>query len=333
MQIAPFPKVENIHPVAIPFPNDSHLISANVYALGGKPVTLIDTGPKLPGILNFLKDRLWAQGIQLTDIERIIITHGHIDHYGLAVGIQEAAGHPVECFVHAEDNWRISTQTHQEDVWIQEIDQFMATAGVPENKINAVKARFSFFKSLCDPVDKVSVMQDGDEFPGDGYHLKVVHTPGHSPGSCCLYEPDRKILFSGDHIIKHITPNPIVELKRIYLKDPNYQSLKAYQNSLDKLKGMDVRFVFPGHGEYIDDLAHIIATYRNHHQQRMDLILKALEKKPQNLFELMNIIFRDLPDSEIFLAASEILAHLEILINKNQAQMTNPGPPAYYQAK
>ena len=332
MQIARFPEVENIHPVAIPFPNDSHLISANVYALGSKSLTLIDTGPKLPGILSMLKDHLFTRGVHLSKVDRIIITHGHIDHYGLAVSIQEAVGHPVECFIHSEDKWRISSINMQEEVWSHEIENFMAKAGVPLNRLKPVKARFSFFKSLCDPVDKVSIMGDGDEFTGEGYRLKVIYTPGHSPGSCCLYEPDRKILFSGDHIIKHITPNPIVELKRTYLKDQNYQSLKAYQNSLDKLKGLDVRFVFPGHGEYIDDLQHIIATYQNHHQKRMDVIWRALKKKPRSLYDLIGDVFKYLPENEIFLAVSDILGHIEILITEGKAELIDPGPPGLYRS-
>lgn len=332
MRIAPFPEVENIHPVAIPFPINRHLISANVYALGSKSLTLIDTGPKLPGILSMLKESLITQSVHLSKVDRIIITHGHIDHYGLAVSIQKAIGHPVECFIHPEDKWRISSINQQEEVWSHEIENFMTTAGVPPNRIKPVKARFSFFKSMCDPVNHASIMNDGDEFTGEGYRLKVIYTPGHSPGSCCLYEPDKKVLFSGDHILKHITPNPIVELKRTYLSDPNYQSLKAFMNSLDKLYGLDVRFVFSGHGEYIDDLPLRIAAYKSHHRRRMELILKALKRKSQKLCELMDIIFPELADEELFLAASDILAHLEILINNNQAELADPGPPASFHA-
>lgn len=332
MRIARFPEVENIHPVAIPFPNDSHLISANVYALGSKSLTLIDTGPKLPGILSMLKDHLFARGVHLSKVDRIIITHGHIDHYGLAVSIQEAVGHPVECFIHSEDKWRISSINLQEEVWSHEIENFMAKAGVPLNRLKPVKARFSFFKSMCDPVDKVSIMGDGDEFTGEGYRLKVIYTPGHSPGSCCLYEPDRKILFSGDHIIKHITPNPIVELKRTYLSDPNYQSLKAYLNSLDRLNGLDVRFVFPGHGECIYDLPYIIGTYKDHHQKRMDVIWRALKKKPRSLYDLIGDVFKYLPETELFLAVSDILGHIEILITEGKAELIDPGPPGLYRS-
>ncbi len=330
--IKPFPKVENIHPIAIPFPNESHLISANLFALKKNPVTLIDTGPKFPGMMKMIRERLKLAGISLTDIERIIITHGHIDHFGLALSIQEAVGHPVQCFIHIEDQWRLSHRHLREEMWSREAADFVTKVGIPPNKVETIKSRFSFYKSLCDPLEDVLLMKDGDEFFGDGYQLKVIHTPGHSPGSCCLYESQHKILFSGDSIIKHITPNPLVELKRNLLKNPAYQSLKAYLDSLDKLELLDVRWVFPGHGEYIDDLKGIIASYKAHHLQRKGQVHKALQVNPRAIFSLIGEIFPDLPDNELFLAASDLWAHIEILINEDKAERIEPGPPALYRA-
>jgi len=175
-------------------------------------------------------------------------------------------------------------------------------------------------------------MEDGDEFFGDGYQLEVIHTPGHSPGSCCLYESQHKILFSGDSIIKHITPNPLVELKRSRLKNPAYQSLTAYLDSLDKIERLDVRWVFPGHGEYIDDLKGIIASYKSHHLQRKSQVHKALQVNGRSIFDLIGEIFPELPDNELFLAASDLWAHIEILINEDKAERIVPGPPALYRA-
>jgi glyoxylase-like metal-dependent hydrolase (beta-lactamase superfamily II) len=330
--IKPFPKVENIHAVAIPFPNDSHLISANVYAIGNGPVTLIDTGPKVPGILSFLRKELQKNGIKLSDIERIIITHGHIDHFGLAVSIQKAVGYPVECFIHTEDSYKLSKKHIEEEMWNPETENFMARAGLPQKEIEAVRKRFAFFRTICDPLEKVSNIGDGDSFLVNGNHFEIIHTPGHTAGSCCIYESNSKVLFSGDNIIKHITPNPLVELKRSLLKDPTYQSLKAYLSSLEKLSQLDVRFVFTGHGDYIDDLQGIIKTYREHHLQRQELIRKALKKDPRPVYDLIHDVFAFVPESDMFLAVSDITGHLEILINEKRAELIETGPPALYRA-
>jgi len=308
MLIKPFPKLENIHAIPIPMPEPPELITANVYAVGKGPVTLIDTGPKTPGSLAF------------------------IQRHGLAVGIQETVGHPVSCFIHSQDRWRVSSDTFQEVLWSKEADQFMSVAGIPQKEIETVKKRFSSFKTLCDPLSEISTMEDGDEFTGDGYRLRLIHTPGHTPGTCCLYESRQKILFSGDHIIKHITPNPFIELKRHHLCDPHYQSLRAYSESLDKLTGLEVRFVFPGHGEYIEDLLDIISTYRVHHRERMELVWNALKKKSRPLYDIIDDVFACVPEGHLFLAISEIFVHLEILINEGRAELADPGPPALYRA-
>ena len=212
------------------------------------------------------------------------------------------------------------------------MEQFMTMVAMPQKEIQKMRKRFSSFGELADPLRDVFPMEDGDEFVGDDCHLTVIHTPGHSPGTCCLYESRQKVLFSGDHIIKHITPNPLIEINRDKLRDPSYQSLKAYLNSLDKLIGLDVRFVFPGHGEYIKDLPGIISTYRVHHQQRMDLVWDALKKQSRPMYHLIDDVFPFVPENDVFLAVSEIFVHLEILINEGRVELTDPGPPALYSA-
>ncbi|MBU0462007.1 MAG: MBL fold metallo-hydrolase [Proteobacteria bacterium] len=293
---------------------------------------MIDTGPKFPGILETIVARLKIKGIRITDIERIIITHGHIDHFGLALSIQKLAGHAMQCFIHAADLWKLSRQDIQKEFWSREADDFITRVGIPLNKIKTIKSRFSFLKTLCDPVEDVLPMEDGDEFCGNGYHLEVVHTPGHSPGACCFFESENKILFSGDHVIKHITPNPLVELNRNQLRNPNYQSLKSYLDSLEKIMKLDVRWVFPGHGEYMNGLKDIITSYKCHHRQRQEKVLRAIKEKPRSVYALIDKIFPVLPDSELFLASSDIWAHLEILLNDGQITLKDSGPPEIYQA-
>jgi glyoxylase-like metal-dependent hydrolase (beta-lactamase superfamily II) len=333
MLIKPFPKLENIHAVAIPLPEPPDLITANVYAVGKNPITLIDTGPKIPGSFEFVRKKLQSAGFDFNDIERIIITHGHVDHFGLAVSICEAAGHSIQCFLHGEDTWRVVSKGFHEGMWSKGMKQFAAIADIPQKEIQKMRKRFSSFMEFADPLRDVFPMEGGDEFAGDGYHLTVIHTPGHSPGACCLYESRKKILFSGDHIIKHITPNPLIEVNRDHLRDPSYQSLKAYLDSLDKLIGLDAQFVFAGHGEYIKDLSGIISAYKVHHQERMDLVWNALKKKSRPIYHLIDDVFPFVPENDIFLAVSEIFVHLEILINEGRAEVADPGPPALYRAQ
>ena len=332
MSIKPFPNIHGIYAIPIPFPEVSDLITVNVYAVGKGPITLIDTGLKAEGTLEFLQDQLALAGFDLEDIDRILITHGHIDHFGLVANIRDIVPHPVECFIHAEDKWEISRKNFLHDMWRKEMENSLVMLGMPEKEIENAKRRFLTFKDLADPVDDISLIRDGDEFSGDDYRIKVIHSPGHTPGTCCFYEEKRKILFSGDHIIKHITPNPLMIINREYISDPHYQSLKVYLESLEKLASIDVEFVFPGHGEYITDLPDIISTYKAHYQERMELVWKGLKKKIQPLYNIIDDVFPYVPDNDVFLAVSEILVSVEMLINEGRAELVDPGPPALFRA-
>ena len=104
MSIKPFPKIKNIHAISIPLPEDTQLITVNLYAVGEGPITLIDTGPKYPGLLKFVGEKLETLGLGFEDFERIIATHGHVDHTGLTVEIRKAAGNIID-FTHLFIFW------------------------------------------------------------------------------------------------------------------------------------------------------------------------------------------------------------------------------------
>jgi glyoxylase-like metal-dependent hydrolase (beta-lactamase superfamily II) len=184
--------------------------------------------------------------------------------------------------------------------------------------------------NLAEPLDEVDFLEDGDELEGSGFELKVIHTPGHTAGSICLFESLSRVLFTGDSIIKHISPNPIVEPRRNELRDPSYQSLSAFLGSLEKLGSLDVEFVFPGHGEYLSDLRGIIQTYARHHEERMDRIWRALKKRPRAVYDLINEVFPYMPEDHIFLGISELISHLEVLIRQDKVRIVDTGPPALF---
>lgn len=327
-----FPLINNVCAIAIPLPGYSDLGTANAYAVGSGALTLIDTAPKFPGSFESLRDQLNQAGRSIADIERIVLTHGHVDHFGLAARIRQEADRPIPCFIHSEEIWRVSASTYRAEIFDEAAERLMALVDMPPEEVEKIRERFSLFALLCDPVVDAQPMEDGQIFEGDGYRLRVIHTPGHTPGTCCLYESGQKILFSGDHIIKHITPNPLFELKKELLRNPEYRSLEAYIQSLEKIRGIEARYVFPGHGEFVEDLPTLIDSYRRHHHERMDRIWTALKKRPRPLYHLLDEVFDFVPEYDGFLAISEILVHLELLVEEGRAELVDPGPPAYYRA-
>jgi len=313
-------------------PGYSDLGTANVYAVGSGRFTLIDTAPKFPGSFETLKTQLEQAGRELADIERIVFTHGHVDHFGLAGRIREEAGRAIPCFIHAEDAWRVTSQTYSDEIFGKAGGRLMATVGMPPEEAEKIRQRFSLFELLCDPVPDATTMEDGHVFEGLDYRLEVIHTPGHTPGTCCLYESGRKILFSGDHIIKHITPNPLFELRKDMLRNPEYRSLEAYIRSLERIRGVEARYVFTGHGEFVEDLPGLIDGYRRHHHERMERIWNALRKRSRPLYHIMDEVFDFIPEYDGFLAISEILVHLDLLLQEGRVELADPGPPSLYSA-
>ncbi|MEN6472958.1 MAG: MBL fold metallo-hydrolase [Syntrophaceae bacterium] len=332
MDLIPFPRMGSIHTLTLPLPGFADLICSNVFMLGNGPLTLIDTGPKFPGSFESLERQLKSIGFAWRDVERILITHGHIDHFGLVATIRQAAGHNIPCYIHTDDRWRLSRGFIEQDMWSEEAEKFSAFAGIPAPTVEQMKRRSGFFKVLCDPVDDALPMQDGDVFRGSDFELKLIHTPGHSPGSCCLFEQKTSVLFSGDTLIKHITPNPFHETNRSRLSDPTYKSLKAFRRSLHILEQLPVSATFPAHGEYVPDLKALIEGYRSHHNQRSAQIRQDLMGSPLTLHELVRKVFPNIKDAEVFLGVSEVFVHLELLLEGGQAILVDVGPPAVFQA-
>jgi hypothetical protein len=102
--------------------------------------------------------------------------------------------------------------------------------------------------------------------------------------------------------------------------------------SLDRIEGIETSYIFPGHGEYIEELPTLISGYRKHYHERMESIWGALSKGPRSIYGLIGDVFGAINEGEMFLAASEILVHLELLLEEGRAELVEDGPPAIYMA-
>jgi len=326
-----FPKIDGLLPISIPFQKKSaNLITANIYALGSGPIILIDTGFKFPGNLNYLEDKLNLGGFGFDDIEKIILTHGHVDHFGLVTSIRKVAKRSIECFLHPDDRFQVSNQSFKNSFWNSEKEKFLIRCGVPDAEIKNIKSDFTYFQNLADPIIDFSFLKEGDHFLGNNYNLKVIHTPGHSPGSCCFYELNKKMLFTGDVIIEHITPNPFVETDKELLNLKGYQSLTAYMSSLGKIRKLKPDFVFPGHGKPVENLSNLILFYFKHTQQRIDFIRNALQKKPGPIYPLIKDVFPNMYKGDLYMAVSDLFSHMEILVDQGKASLVDSGSPERY---
>ena len=303
----------------IPFP----LKSMNVYFIDDSPRTLVDAGIKTEVSFETLKKGLETIGVGLNSIERILITHGHIDHYGQAKRLSSLSGAPI--YIHSKEYGRIRSFIHS----LGFIKSILLRNGAPETLVNEAIHYMESAQIMADSLDEAFFLDDGDSILFKSMSWKTIHCPGHSPGLICFHWPEKKILFTGDHLLKEITPNPILNVPE-YRPPFRYPSLKDYLNSLEKIERLDLSLLLPAHGEEIHDIKALIQKIFTHHKERMDRILFSLSKKEKTPFQIAMDLFPGVPPFEVFLGISEAVGHLEILKEKGIVKVNEKEGKDYY---
>jgi glyoxylase-like metal-dependent hydrolase (beta-lactamase superfamily II) len=303
----------------IPFP----LKSMNVYFIDDSPRTLVDAGIKTEVSFETLKKGLETIGVGLNSIERILITHGHIDHYGQAKRLSSLSGAPI--YIHSKEYGRIRSFIHS----LGFIKSILLRNGAPETLVNEAIHYMESAQIMADSLDEAFFLDDGDSILFKSMSWKTIHCPGHSPGLICFHWPEKKILFTGDHLLKEITPNPILNVPE-YRPPFRYPSLKDYLNSLEKIERLDLSLLLPAHGEEVHDVKALIQKIFTHHKGRMDRILFSLSKKEKTPFQIAMDLFPGVPPFEVFLGISEAVGHLDILKEKGIVKVNEKEGKDYY---
>jgi glyoxylase-like metal-dependent hydrolase (beta-lactamase superfamily II) len=311
----------DIYRIALPVPFP--IATINVYLINDSPKTLIDAGIKTRVSFEALKRGIENLGLELQDIERILLTHGHIDHYGQAQAISGISG--AEIFIHRLEHDRTRLSLYPFD----RLRGLLQTNGTPETLIDKVVDSIKAWEDFADPVNKAIFLDDGDIIPFESMSLQAVHCPGHSPGLLCFYCREKKILFTGDQLLRDITPNPILDLST-QCPPFEYTSLKRYISSLKKLMDLDITLCFPGHGEAIDDFRNTTLKIFKHHDDRMHNILSILTTGEKTPYEISTELFAGGPLYDVFLGISEVLGHLQILKEQRKVEVQKREEKDYY---
>jgi len=224
-------------PLPLPVPTLSHV---NTYLVkGDEGCLLIDTGWNTDESFDSLKEQLAELGIEGREISQIVVTHAHPDHYGLAGKIKSLFGASL-LFHHLEKDFIETRYVNMEEL-IQELGQWLQRNGVPPAKLAELQeASLPMLKFVAPAMPDVT-LYGGETIITGEFSFKVMPTPGHTAGHICLYEPDKKVLLSGDHILPTITPHVGLHPQ----SSPN--PLGDYLDSLERLKNLEVNFVLPGH--------------------------------------------------------------------------------------
>jgi glyoxylase-like metal-dependent hydrolase (beta-lactamase superfamily II) len=265
-------RIERIE-IPVPFPPGN----TNCYYIPDSIPTLIDSGINTPEALRSLQDGLKKCGAEISDVRRIILTHGHVDHAG-AAGVIAAAGVPV--FVHCRDKyWALLGREELSRENKAFFHGFFEKAGVPEEIAREhTGAILDRFRNHFAPVSRMELLKGDEVFSFDRFELKVFHTPGHTAGSLCLFDETEGVLFCGDSLIKGIIPHICVELEGTEAL-PHYYGLEQYEKSLELLGTLPVRSVLPGHGAPFSGHRELVDRLKRNRMRRRQIILDILQSR------------------------------------------------------
>ncbi len=293
---------------------------------------LIDAGWDSEEALQAMKDQLAEIGTDLSAITRIIVTHVHGDHYGLVHTLKNHTD--AEIIIHSREKEVLLYRYTTVYETLSDIEESWARNGAPRDELPMPGLPARDTRRLQTPVIPDSTVEGGEIISAGDYKLRVIWTPGHAPGHICLYEPAKKILFGGDHVLPVITPN--ISLLPYAGDNP----LGEFMDSLKTLDELDVEMVLPAHENIYHDLHKRIAEITHHHRQRNLEILETLEEGPKNAYQVSSVItwipesggisYEDLPPMHKRMAVLETLAHLKAMLIDGEVRSYTEDGTDYY---
>lgn len=290
---------------------DHALKYINAYLIEGDDgYTLVDCGWGIPEVLKTLEDALGELGKRIDQIKWVIATHYHTDHYGLAGTIADLGG--AKLMMHPNDWAILNTRFRHLETEMHQRGQWFASNGLAvEGGTDDVSSTFARRFTLKAPDRDLA---DGDELQIGSHRFRVVWTPGHTPGHICLYDDERKVLLSGDHVLPRITPH--IGYWNSDAGDP----LGTFLESLRKVASLGAKTALPAHREPIEDLPGRIEELIAHHVERETQVHEVLSGAMTGTEVASRLTWRrnlsrfdDLPVRERSYALVETLAHLEHL--------------------
>ncbi len=303
-----------LHRITVPTPFPVGPV--NLYLAEGDPLTLVDTGPRFDPAREALHEGLAALGYRPADLGRIILTHIHSDHCGLAAELVEASG--AEVLTHPANFAELADYAGQRTRRLAFYSALMREAGVPPQvtrQINRARQGYGQYAQTVRPdgsLEEGMTIRLGDE------DWQALHTPGHAGGLVCLYQPPRRLLLSSDHLLRDISSNPVVEPPQ-QEGEERPRRLLDYVAQLRRVAQLPLDLALPGHGPPITDVAGVVASRLAFHDERARRILEVLAEGERTVYEITLALFPPLDPINRFLAISEVIGHLDWLETRGEA--------------
>jgi glyoxylase-like metal-dependent hydrolase (beta-lactamase superfamily II) len=295
-----------ILPLPTPFP----IGRINTFVARGDTLTLIDTGVNSARSYDELVEGLAALGAAPADLDRVIITHHHTDHLGLVDRLAAESGAEIWCharcvpFVEQAVEARQHLFEWSRAVWRE--------GGVPSSLLDVTGQLFEWLASLSNgPVPVTRVLHDGDVIDLLGTSWTVLHTPGHAGDLIGLLDSQEHVLLASDHLLRDVSSNALAEPPELGGKRP--RRLLEYMVQLQRVADLGPRLAYGGHGQLVTDVPGLVASRLAFHRDRAEHILALVGNGIHSLWEITELMFAHVAESEKFLALSEVLGHLDWL--------------------
>jgi glyoxylase-like metal-dependent hydrolase (beta-lactamase superfamily II) len=300
-----------IHCLAIPTPFAVGRV--NCYLIDDDPLTLVDTGPNSGKSLDELERALALHGRTIEDLGLIVLTHQHMDHIGLLEVLVRRSGAEVAA-LHLLGPYLADFRTSvaADDEFSHEV---MRRHGIPADMATVLGAVGVAFRAFGSRGRVTQELHEGDQLTLRDRTFAVMHRPGHSPSDTVFWDEQRRILIAGDHLLAHISSNPLVH-RPLDPQAPQTrpQALIQYIDSMLATRELPAQVVLSGHGDPIVDPQRLIDERLRLHRRRAEKMLRMLEPEPLTAYEIAVRMWGNVAVTQAYLTLSEVLGHLDLLV-------------------
>ena len=303
----------------------------NCYLIDDDPLTLVDCGPNSGKALDELEQQLAGLNRRIEDLQRIVITHQHLDHLGLVAILARRSGADV-CALDllapvVED---FAGHAESDD---QMAEALMLRHGIPPDVVTALRAVSRMARGWGGSAPVTTRLTDGGKLEFAGRAFDVLHRPGHSPSDTVFFDPADGTLVAGDHLIRHISSNPLIS-KPLDGTDTGERprALLTYMASMRATRDMPVARVLPGHGDEFSGHAELIEERFSMHERRARKIRGLLQDRPLTAHEVAQALWGNVAVTQAFLTLSEVLGHVDMLLEREEVRELDEGGVTRFEA-
>ncbi len=301
-----------IHRMPVPIPIVEAGGPVNVYAIEdqGGGLALFDAGLGTEKAEAWLRRSFDLAGLNLRDVRRILISHGHVDHYGAAELVRAESGAPI--YLHPADR----DKTRRAGAWMdgprQRYQTYLRRLGLADQVVRMLSEVYDKTQEIARPIEDTLPLLEGDVFHFARFSARVLHVPGHSPGQVMLHDAAHRVLLSADHVLEKVAPSPFIELGPGGEEDP-HRSLLSYLGSARRTHALDVDWVLPGHNAPFRGHRPVLERFIGFYEQRVQRVLARVMAKPAGALQLVFDLHPAARPQAIYLLLSEVVGCLEVL--------------------